>query len=188
MQPLKVSAFLVFLSILAGCGSGENDSPWLQDRDTRLNNPNYPTPWWNDIGKQPDAWYLTAEASTMAENILSWQHEFGGWPLMNTTREKFTGDESRAGPWGMRGALVKATYNEIRFLARANRVTDDERYRESALRAIKFILDAQYPSGGWPQSYPHLPDTFSHFITYNDDLMADAITLLRETLRSPDFA
>ena len=86
----------------------------------------------------------------MAQNILSWQHENGGWPLMNTTREPFTGDVSRAGPWGTKGALIKATVNEIRFLARAYRATEDERHLEALRRGLGFLYAAQYPSGAGP--------------------------------------
>ena len=165
----------------------EQDQQWLQQRTRVQSNPNYPTPWWNEISNKPDSWYQSEEALTMADNILSWQHEFGGWPLMNTTREKFTGDVSRAGPWGVRGALVKATYNEIRFLARAYRFTNNEQYKSSALKGLHFILDAQYPTGGWPKSYPHSTNSYSRYATFNDDLMADAITLLRDVVSSPDF-
>lgn len=154
-------------------------------------NPNFPTAWWLEIGKKPDSWYRSDEGRRMAENILSWQDgkDAGGtgWPLMNTTREPFTGDVSKAGPWGMRAALIKATVNEIRFLARGFRATKDERYRAAMLGGLNFILAAQHPSGGWPHSFPLRMNDYSHYATFNDDMMPDLMTLLREVATAPDF-
>jgi len=167
----------------------QNDAALLAARAEREANVNYPTRWWADeISSKTDAWYRSDEGLQMAENILSWQDDEGGWPLMNTTNEPFTGDTSRAGPWGMNGALIKATVNEIRFLARAYRATDDERFRTSLLRGLNFITSAQYPTGGWPHSVPPRMSDYSHYATFNDDLMADVMTLLREVAEQEDFA
>lgn len=124
----------------------------------------------------------------MAENILSWQYQGAGWPLMNTTRELNTGDPSKAGPWGMRAALIKATVNEMRFLARGYRATQDERYKQAVLDGLNFILSAQYPSGGWPHSYPVRRNDYSRYATFNDDMMPDLMTLLQEVATAPEFA
>lgn len=153
----------------------------------RAHNPNKPAPWWPEAAKQPDAWYRGEAAKVMAANILSWQDKaLGGWPLMNTTREPFTGDETKAGPWGIRPAMIKATVNEIRFMARAFNATGDERYNASALRGINFILKAQYPTGGWPHSYP-VRDDYTKWATYNDDMMPDLMTLLNEVATQKQF-
>ena len=109
-------------------------------------------------------------------------------PLMNTTREANTGDPAQAGPWGVRAALIKATVNEMRFLARDYRATQDERYKQAVLGGLNFILAAQYPSGGWPHSYPVHRTEYSRYATFNDDMMPDLMTLLQEVTSSPDFA
>jgi len=153
-------------------------------RDT---NPNRPVPWWAEISKKPDSFYGSEEGRRMAENILSWQDRGTGWPLMNTTREPFTGDVSKAGPWGTKAALIKATVNELRFLARAYRVTKDERYKQAVLGGLNFILSAQHPSGGWPHSYPLRMNDYSHYATFNDDMMPDLMALLQEVAMLPDF-
>ena len=116
----------------------------------RETNPNRPSPWWIEISGKPDSFYRSDEGRRMAENILSWQYAGTGWPLMNTTREPNTGDPSQAGPWGTRAALIKATVNEMRFLARGYLSTQDERYKHAVLGGLNVILSAQYPSGGWP--------------------------------------
>jgi PelA/Pel-15E family pectate lyase len=152
-------------------------------------NPNRPTGWWADaVSRQPDAWYRSPEGLTMTANILSWQDPTGGWPLMNTTRELNTGDPSQAGPWGTGGALIKATVNEMRFLARAHRATGDAKDLTAVRRGLGFILMYQYPSGGWPHSVPPPADGYERYATFNDDMMVDVMTLLREIAAGGDFA
>lgn len=155
----------------------------------RAQNPNRPGPWWpDDISKKPASWYRTDEGRRIAANILSWQNPVsGGWPLMNPTREANRGDPAQAGPYGANAALIKATVNEIRFMARAFNATGDQRYKDSALKGINFILTAQYPTGGWPHSWP-VRDDYTRYATYNDDMMPDLMLLLDEVASSPEFA
>lgn len=148
---------------------------------------NYPRDWWPEMQSRPDDWYASAAAKRIATNILSWQDESGGWPLMQTINEPWNGDEKSVGPWGRRGALIKATVNEIRFLARAHRVTQDLEFLRAANEGIDFILKAQYPSGGWPHSYPRFRNAYDRYATYNDDEMTDLMRLLREVTTELDF-
>jgi PelA/Pel-15E family pectate lyase len=62
----------------------------------------------------------------------------------------------------------------------------DPKYREPLLKALGFILESQYPKGGWPQRYPlHYdhpnenggPD-YTSFYTYNDNVTIGNIHLL----------
>src|SRR6185369_1764331 len=54
-----------------------------------------------------------------------------------------------------------------------------ERHRESFLKGLDYLLQAQYENGGWPQFYPDLEGYYKH-ITYNDDAMIGVMTLLRD--------
>jgi len=54
-----------------------------------------------------------------------------------------------------------------------------EAHRESFLKGVDYLLQAQYPNGGWPQFYPDLSGYYKH-ITYNDDAMIGVMTLLRD--------
>lgn len=141
--------------------------------------------WWEtDISKKPDSWYRSEEGRKMAENILSWQYNGGGWPLMNTADQPFSGDTSKTGPWGRKAALIKATTNEIRFLARAYSATEEERYRAAIIGGLDFIIEAQHESGGWPHSYPYRMTDYSHYATFNDDEIPDLMTFLGEVRSS----
>ena len=123
----------------------------------------------------------------MAENILSWQDNGTGWPLMSTVREPFTGDMSKAGPWGKKAALVKASLNEMRFLARGYTATKDERYKTAVLGGLNYILEAQLESGAWPHTYPYDKSTYHSYATYNDDVIPDIMTFLNEVATDKDF-
>jgi PelA/Pel-15E family pectate lyase len=157
--------------------------------EARRINRNRPSAWWAEVSTRPDAWYEGPEAAGVAENILSWQDRVsGGWALMNTTAEPNIGDPAAVGPWGTRAALIKATVNEMRFLARRNAAHPDAQYATAVDRGLGYILDAQYPTGGWPHSWPVFVNAYDHQATFNDDEMVDLMTLLREVARDAGFA
>lgn len=67
----------------------------------------------------------------------------------------------------------------IQFLARMTHATGEDKYRDSFLRGVDYLLAAQYPNGGWPQFWPLRRGYYSH-ITYNDGAMIRVMTVLRE--------
>ena len=76
-----------------------------------------------------------------------------------------------------------ATTTQIRFLAQLRLESDrgqtPRRYQVAALRGIDHLLDAQYANGGWPQFFPLRTD-YSRHITFNDNAMINAASLLEE--------
>lgn len=107
---------------------------------------------------------------------------------MNTTREQNRGDPAQSGPWGARAALIKATVNEMRFLARVHGAAPDPKLSTAADRGLGFVLDAQYPGGGFPHSWPTFRNPYDRLATFNDDEMTDLLVLLNEVSTSPEFA
>ena len=77
------------------------------------------------------------------------------------------------------------TSEASQFLLRLYTEKRDPRYRPAVDRALRFVLDSQYPIGGWPQRFP-LRHEFSHhgkpdytsFITLNDDVAGENIKFL----------
>jgi hypothetical protein len=121
---------------------------------------------------KPDAWFAGPEARRAAANILSYQADLGGWPKnVDTTAAPYRGDRQQLRPTFDNGA----TTDELRFLARAYNATHDPRYRVAFTRGLRYILQAQYPSGGWPQFAPP-PKTYHRHITFNDDAMVPAVS------------
>jgi PelA/Pel-15E family pectate lyase len=129
---------------------------------------------------KPDAWFASDEARRIAENILSFQADAGGWPKnIDTTTAPYRGERSQLQPTFDNGA----TTDELRFLARVYKATKDRRCRIAVEKGTDYILKAQYPSGGWPQYYPP-PRGYNRYITFNDDAMVRLLEFLRETYTS----
>jgi PelA/Pel-15E family pectate lyase len=131
--------------------------------------------------------YPTTAVREIAENILLYQKTNGGWPK-NYDMRAILSPEQRTALEASVGELNTtidngATHSQIEFLAHAAIRFDDERYRASALRGIDFLLQAQYPNGGWPQFYPQTKG-YRKYITYNDGAMIGVMELLRRIVRN----
>jgi PelA/Pel-15E family pectate lyase len=140
------------------------------------------------------AWYGTPEARHVADEIVSFQTPAGGWGK----------NVDRRGPLRQRGQNWVATGNgyvgtidndatttELRFLARVQARTpgaEGDAYRAAFLKGLRYLLDAQYPNGGFPQVYP-LEGGYHDAITFNDDALADVTRLLASiAARQADYA
>ncbi len=145
---------------------------------------------WNRALRQPAAWYSTAEARGMADSVLQYQTESGGWPK-NTDFSDPPSDEFLADhAMDHRAATIdnNATTTPLRFLARIVTATGDKKYRAAFEHGFDYVLAAQYPNGGWPQYYPLKKGYYTH-ITYNDNAMVNVLTLLRDAAKNePPFA
>ena len=139
---------------------------------------------WERYVQKPDAWYRGAEGTRVADNVLSYQSPQGTWPKnIDTALKPYEGDRAR-----LHGTFDNgATRGEMRFLGRAYNATKREPYRRALLKALDHILEAQYPTGGWPQSYPPGSGYHRH-ITLNDGAMAGLMILLRDVAQSEEFA
>jgi PelA/Pel-15E family pectate lyase len=133
---------------------------------------------WADILSQTDAFFGTAEAQRIAETVLLHQRDSGGWPK----DVDMTGPPAAPRPGRPDSTIDNgATTTQIRFLARVAE-TSDRGLTPAALRGIDYLLDAQYPRGGWPQFYP-LRNDYSRHITFNDNAMVNVLELLDEVAR-----
>ncbi len=132
---------------------------------------------------QKDAWFAGPEAKRIAENVLSYQSDLGGWPKnVDTTAQRYSGSANSLHATFDNGA----TTDELRFLARIFNATKANRYKEAFLRGLDHILKAQYSTGGWPQSYP--PDRQYHrHITFNDNAMVRLMEFLREVAATEPY-
>ena len=144
---------------------------------------------WGDADRQPSEWYKSDEAKQIADNVLLYQAENGGWEkgrnklkaLSESEREAIAARKSR-----MRTTIDnRATYLEIRFLARIYEATRKEEYKTGAIRGMEYLLRAQYPNGGWPQYYP-LRDGYWSDITFNDYAMTNVLELMRDIARGKE--
>jgi len=138
---------------------------------------------WQQYEKKPDAWYRSDQGRRVAENVLSYQSTQGSWPKnIDTAAQPYRGNVKR-----VRGTFDNsATQGEMRLLARAYNAVQDQRYRAAFLKGLDHILQAQYPTGGWPQYYPPSKGYPRH-ITFNDHAMVNLMRLLREVYQSKTY-
>jgi len=151
---------------------------------------------WRDCLGEDSEWYGSVEAQRIADNVLLYQAEIGGWykndnsihPSGHAATEALTEEQRRA----HRDLLGKmrfpctldngATHSEMRYLAAVCKATGEARFREGFVKGVRYLLKAQYPSGGWPQFYPLRPG-YSSRITFNDGAMIGALSVLDATAR-----
>lgn len=160
---------------------------------------------------RPAEWYASTDARRVADIVLSFQTPAGGWSKNlnlsdhvrrpgehfapnNLSRFPIAGDfdAPRDPEWSYVGTLDNdATNTELRFLARvASAVSGDAgaRYQAAVKRGINYLLEAQYPNGGWPQVWP-LQGGYHDAITFNDDAMTQTMEVLRDVAAGvPPFA
>ena len=144
-----------------------------------------------------DEYYYQAAEKTAAALIFA-QLPCGGWNYV----ADFAGDRSlrewydTIGKngwrleefqhyWGNATFDDAGTSESAKFLLRLYVEKHDPKYRPALDKALQFVLDSQYPIGGWPQRFP-LKNEFSHhgkadytsYITFNDDVANENIDFL----------
>jgi len=134
------------------------------------------------LGQQP-GFYGTKEAVRIAETILLAQRNTGGWSkgydqkrkLTEADRKKLLSEKGRRDSTFDNGA----THSEMRYLAKVYNATKNKRYKKAFLRGVEFMLDAQFPNGGWPQTHPG-GRGYHRDITFNDGAMTFVVAVLKD--------
>ena len=132
------------------------------------------------------------EKDTLAEKMVLYQLPNGGWgkqlndksvvnynlPVDKSLLKKIkaTGDDH---------ATIdnNATSREINGLLKAYQATKNPDYLKAAEKGIGYLLLMQYNNGGFPQYYPN-GGLYRKQITYNDNAMINALTVLYHTAES----
>lgn len=149
---------------------------------------------WKSCLEQKSRFYATDEAIRIADNVLLFQRDTGGWPK-GIDMARILGEEEKA-------KLLKAksnkdstldngaTHTQMRYLAKVYNATKIERCRQAFLKGLDYLLKAQYPNGGWPQFYPWEGHAeYSKLITFNDGAMTGAMNVLSDIAeKKPQYA
>lgn len=145
------------------------------------------------------------DAAKKVANALIWgQLECGGWNYVfdfageNSLKEWY--DTVGKNGWRLeefQHYYGNATYDDAgtmeaaKFLLRMYVEKNDPTFRPALEKCIRFVLESQYPVGGWPQRYPLMYDhpfqgkaDYSSFITLNDDVIPDATEFLIQCYQS----
>jgi PelA/Pel-15E family pectate lyase len=132
--------------------------------------------WNNGVVSQAPDWYASAQARRLADSVIAHQSPEGGWPKNTVLSEPPTTDPDQrlANTIDNHGTTLP-----MAFLARMITATGDPAYRAAFDRGLAYLLEAQYPNGGWPQFYP-LRGGYHDRITFNDDAMTRVLGLMRD--------
>ena len=151
-----------------------------------------------------DAYHATGDeqfytaAKAAADALVAGQHPRGGWNYVIDT----AGEESLKDWYAKIGGNAwrleeyhryygNATFDDAgtaeasQLLLRVYLEKRERQYRAPLDKAIQFVLDAQYPNGGWPQRYPfvqsggiHGHADYTPYITFNDDVAGENLEFL----------
>jgi PelA/Pel-15E family pectate lyase len=147
---------------------------------------------WRECLNQPQQWYASDEALRIADNLLLYQRDTGGWPKNIDMAAQLT-EAQKAKVARQKKELDSTidnwtTSTQIEFLAKVYTARQLARHKEAALKGVDYLLEAQYENGGWPQYYPKREGYYEH-ITYNDDAMIGVMRLLGDVgTNKPDYA
>jgi PelA/Pel-15E family pectate lyase len=127
--------------------------------------------------------YKPTELTAIADNILLYQKNNGGWPknydifaiLTDAQKDSLISKKNVLNTTFDNGT----TYTHVATLADIYTATKVEKYKNAALKGLDFILSAQYKNGGWPQYYP-LENNYSRHITYNDGVFEGIMEVIKD--------
>lgn len=155
-----------------------------QDKKTESQEHNKVTDWNKFVVSKDENWFTTAEAKSVADNVLLYQRDIGGWPK-NIQMQNVVSEDDKQKLLKLKsdpeGATIDngATYQEMVFLSKVYKKNPDEKYKNAFLRGLMYLISAQYSNGGWPQYFPLKKGYYSH-ITYNDDAMVNILKLFKD--------
>lgn len=140
-------------------------------------------PWKKVATGMPEKWYGSEESVSVAENVLLYQRDSGGWPKntpfhkpLSIAEKAKVGDDK-----GLNDAILDndATTTEMRFMALMFNKTKNELYSTSFKKGLDYLFAAQYDNGGWPMFYPLRKGYYTH-ITFNDNCMVNILRVLKD--------
>lgn len=122
--------------------------------------------------------YYAHDVASIANNFVAYQNEDGGWPKNLDWLAALPADSVKAAlkeRYRMSTLDNRNTFPQIEYLADAYKLTEDERYREAALKGLNYLLATQKENGGWR-------GWDVDAITFNDDVTTGALELFQKIL------
>ena len=143
-----------------------------------------------------DEYYYHA-AEKVAGALMSAQQSSGGWDyLADFAGERSLRDwyetigrnawrmEEFQEYWGNATFDDAGTAESAKFLLRLYVEKRAPKYKPALDKAVRFVLDSQYPIGAWPQRFPPRRSAsgkdagYTSYLTFNDDVAAENIDFL----------
>lgn len=135
--------------------------------------------------------YEISDITDIADNIVLFQKNNGGWAKNYDMRAILTDDQVKAVKESKKEENTTfdngATHSQLTYLAEAYHITHTDKYKKAFLKGIDFVLAAQYKNGGWPQFYPDTSGYRKH-ITFNDNAMIGVLEMLQDIVhKKPQY-
>ena len=173
-----------FLSGRDGWDPHKTDKAWLERTP-----PDFRLVSWNEVLKQPKLWYAVDEATRIANQVIVYQRDNGGWEknvdmaamLTQAEREKLIKEKSSTDTTIDNGS----TTTQLAYLAKVITAKNIDNHRVAFFKGLDFLLAMQYENGGFPQFYP-LKKDYSRYITFNDNATINVLKLLRDIAKKKD--
>ncbi len=134
--------------------------------------------WRKAHGSQPYERYGSGQFREIADNIVAYQNEDGGWPKNIDMMAKLDPDSVKRAlkPRHRLSTLDNANvYTQVEYLSNVYALTEDTLYRNSARRGMEYMLQTQYPDGGWR-------GWDADAVTYNDGIIYGVLSTWLEVL------
>ena len=174
----KFHLFLI-LSIFCSVHFSTNAATVLKDSWSNVVN--------GKCSDQNTAWWSSAEALRIANNVLLYQKDCGGW-TKNVNMQLVLTDAQKTALIADKPKNTEATIDnsaclyELLYLSKVYKAISSDSIKNllkaSFTKGILYYLKAQYANGGWPQFYPLKSGYYTH-ITYNDNAMINVMNNLR---------
>lgn len=135
---------------------------------------------WNLEHKERNyARYDSTQYREIADNLIAYQNEDGGWPK----NIDWLGELNIDSVYQMLKESYKRstldnrnTFPQIEYLADVYRITQDTKYKKASLKGIFYLLDTQKENGGWR-------GWDVDAITFNDEVTTGALDLFRNIVQ-----
>lgn len=125
----------------------------------------------------------SSDITGIADNLLAYQNGDGGWPknidwlakldpdsVINNLSERY-----RRSTYDNRNI-----YPQVEYLSAVYKQTENEKYRTAAEKGFQYILNTEYPTGGWR-------GWDADVITFNDDVMTGIMDLLLDVKKGDEI-
>jgi PelA/Pel-15E family pectate lyase len=144
---------------------------------------------WADVLKQPKLWYAVDEATRIANQVILYQRDNGGWEknvdmaamLTQAERQKLIDEKSKTDTTIDNGA----TTTQLAYLAKVITAKNIEAHKSAFNKGLDFLLSMQYENGGFPQYFPLRKD-YSRHVTFNDNAMVNVLRLMRDIAKKKE--
>lgn len=153
---------------------------------------------WSEAFKQQPLWYQTDEAARIADQLVLYQKDNGGWEknqdlsLILTQAEK---EQIAAAKSDISETTIdnRTTYSQLEYLAKlisgslqkTTPPSNHLKHLAAFFKGFDYLISSQYENGGFPQFFPLKKGYYTH-ITYNDGAMIGVLKFMRNVADKKD--